>query len=229
MQEIPFEKYRPKEFSEVLGQDKAISTIQKRIRRSGWAGQRWYLTGATGTGKTTLARIIARMEATACQIVEVNAIRVNLEFVRDIENQIAYPSMFGGRAWIINEAHLLSSKVVSAFLDCLEKIAEKQQDCIIFTTTWAGSESLFADSFDSKPFSGRCNQVSLTNQGFNQCIVNRLQEISRLENIKFDGDFMTEKLAKSIVKKVGSTMREAIIEMENLEDDIVEQNLAIVA
>ena len=216
------EKYRPKEFTEVLGQDKAINTIQGIIAREGWAGQCWYLTGATGTGKTTLARIIANTGAPACQIVEINANRVNLDFVREIENRIESASMFGGRAWIINEAHLLQNRVVSAFLDCLETIAEKEHDTIIFTTTWAGSESLFADSFDSKPFAGRCNQVSLTNQGFNSCIINRLQEIASLENIPLD-----EKQAKAIVKQTGATMREAIQELIKIER--VEQNLAIVA
>jgi len=130
--------------------------------------------------------------------------------------------MFGGRAWIINEAHLLQNRVVSAFLDCLETIADKEHDIIIFTTTSAGSDSLFEDCFDSKPFAGRCNQISLTNQGFNQCIINRLQEIASLENIPLD-----EKQAKAIVKATGATMREAIQELIKIER--VEQNLAIVA
>ena len=53
-----FEKYRPKTFDEVLGQDKAIHKIELLLAR-GWGGRAWWISGASGAGKTTLARIIA--------------------------------------------------------------------------------------------------------------------------------------------------------------------------
>ena len=57
-----YEKYRPQTFEEVLGQDKAIRQIQL-AGRTGFGGKAFWLSGPSGTGKTTLARIIARQIA----------------------------------------------------------------------------------------------------------------------------------------------------------------------
>ena len=57
-----YEKYRPHTFDGVLGQDKAIGQIRRLTDRQ-WGGQAFWVSGASGTGKTTLARIIAEMGA----------------------------------------------------------------------------------------------------------------------------------------------------------------------
>jgi len=57
-----FEKYRPTTFDEVLGQDKAINKVKLLLER-GWGGRAWWLSGASGTGKTTIAKIIASQGA----------------------------------------------------------------------------------------------------------------------------------------------------------------------
>ena len=49
------EKYRPHEFNQLVGQEKACSTLE----RLELGGRAFYITGKSGTGKTTLARIIA--------------------------------------------------------------------------------------------------------------------------------------------------------------------------
>ena len=53
-----FEKYRPRTFDEVLGQEKAVQKVKLLLER-GWGGRAWWISGASGTGKTTIARIIA--------------------------------------------------------------------------------------------------------------------------------------------------------------------------
>ncbi len=53
-----FETHRPKTLDAVLGQDKAIKTIQRVFER-GIGGRALWISGASGTGKTTLARLIA--------------------------------------------------------------------------------------------------------------------------------------------------------------------------
>lgn len=131
--------------------------------------------------------------------------------MREIEQQTSTPSMFGPRVWIVNEAHLLSNRVVSAFLDVLELIAEQGRDAIVFTTTWDGDASLFADNFDSKPFAGRCNEIRLTNQGFAKAIVARLLEVAKGESIP-----LSEKDAQAIVKRTGSSMREALQQLAKI-------------
>ena len=54
------DKYRPKSFAEVIGQDKAV-TILKRLTSRAWGGRAYWLAGNSGTGKTTLAWVLARM------------------------------------------------------------------------------------------------------------------------------------------------------------------------
>ncbi len=53
-----YEKYRPTALGDVLGQDRAVTRIG-RMLDTGIGGRAFWLSGASGTGKTTLGRIIA--------------------------------------------------------------------------------------------------------------------------------------------------------------------------
>ena len=53
------EEYRPKQWSEVVGQDKAIEKIETVAKR-GIGGRAFFLSGQSGTGKTTIAYLIAQ-------------------------------------------------------------------------------------------------------------------------------------------------------------------------
>lgn len=211
------DKYRPQTFDDVCGQEKALATIRGIIALEGQGGQAWYFAGPTGTGKTTLARILARQVAPDCGTWEYNAADVSIDTVREIGKRAASPSLFGGRAWVINEAHLLSSRVISAMLDTLEVITEKGKDAIIFTTTWDGAD-LFAEQFDGAAFAGRCNMVSLTSRGFLPAVKARLLEIAKGEGIAF-GEEEADKLLKELGKdktRSASSMRDAIQEFSKI-------------
>ena len=54
-----FEQYRPRAWSDVVGQDKIVARIQLLAKR-GLAGRAYWLSGQSGTGKTSIARLIAR-------------------------------------------------------------------------------------------------------------------------------------------------------------------------
>lgn len=54
-----YRKFRPKTFSEVVGQDHVIQTLKNQIK-SGRIGHAYLLTGGRGTGKTSTAKILAR-------------------------------------------------------------------------------------------------------------------------------------------------------------------------
>ena len=66
------EQYRPRCLDEVVGQDRAIARIQ-RLAARGLAGRAYWLSGQSGTGKTTLARLIAAEIADETAIEEVDA------------------------------------------------------------------------------------------------------------------------------------------------------------
>jgi DNA polymerase III gamma/tau subunit len=53
-----YEKHRPKALADVKGQDKAVKIISRLIQ-NGAGGRCFWISGASGTGKTTLAKIIA--------------------------------------------------------------------------------------------------------------------------------------------------------------------------
>src|SRR5271157_5237319 len=102
--ETLFEKYRPKTFDEVLGQDKAVRTIKTLLARS-WGGRAWWVSGSSGVGKSTIARIIARQGADDFYIQEFDsADQLSVSEIDRIENDMSYfaPGK-GGRAYIISE------------------------------------------------------------------------------------------------------------------------------
>lgn len=92
-----FEKHRPREFGQVVGQDKALARL-KVATRNGYGGRAYWLTGRSGTGKTTIARIIARELADDSCVIEIDAQDVTLDFLRDIERTMPqYGLGKGGR------------------------------------------------------------------------------------------------------------------------------------
>jgi len=54
-----YRKFRPKTFSEIVGQEHVVQTLKNQIK-SGRVGHAYLLTGGRGTGKTSTAKILAR-------------------------------------------------------------------------------------------------------------------------------------------------------------------------
>jgi len=52
------EQHRPRNWSDVVGQDKVVARIEG-LRKRGLAGRAYWISGQSGTGKTTIARLIA--------------------------------------------------------------------------------------------------------------------------------------------------------------------------
>ena len=66
------EQYRPSTFADVVGQDKAIARF-RTVANRGIGGRCFWITGKSGTGKTTIARLVARELADPFCIEETNA------------------------------------------------------------------------------------------------------------------------------------------------------------
>jgi DNA polymerase III gamma/tau subunit len=54
------ERYRPATWDEVVGQEKVVARLRALSARGGLAGRAYWLSGQSGTGKTTIARLIAQ-------------------------------------------------------------------------------------------------------------------------------------------------------------------------
>ena len=177
-----YEKYRPSTFDEVLGQDRAVKKVKLLLSR-GWGGRAWWISGASGTGKTTIARIIACQGADDFYITEYDsADAMSVSAIDRLEQDMSYlaPGK-GGRAYIINEAHGLRKPIIRRLLGLLERIPSHV--CIVFTTTKTGESSLFDDQIDAQPLLSRCAKIELTNQGLAKAFAEHCRQIAENENL----------------------------------------------
>src|SRR5215813_4077820 len=104
------EQYRPKSWDQIVGQDRVVHRVLA-LRARGLAGRAFFISGQSGTGKTTIARLIAAEVAGELATEEVNARDVDIDFIQRMEAKfmtraLAREGEPTGRAWILNEAHL---------------------------------------------------------------------------------------------------------------------------
>jgi len=123
-------KYRPLGFDEVVGQEHITTTLRNAIDNNKLA-QALLFCGPRGVGKTTCARIVARLingfeekaEVNSLNIFELDAASNNsVEDIRNLIDQVRYPPQFGKfKVYIIDEVHMLSNAAFNAFLKTLEE------------------------------------------------------------------------------------------------------------
>lgn len=190
-----YERYRPQTFEKVIGQDKAIRQI-RLAGKTGFGGKAFWVSGPSGTGKTTLARIVARQIADDFCIEEYDsADKLTAEELRKIDDQIGmYGWGRGGRAIVVNEAHGLRAPIVRQLLGLLERLPSHV--VVIFTTTRDGEEKLFDDQIDASPLLSRCVEVRLTSQGLCKPFAARVKQIAEAEGLDGQPIARYEQLAR---------------------------------
>jgi len=175
-----YEVERPRNFSEVAGHQKTLKRLACTLKTTGLDGQVYWITGESGTGKTTLAKIIASHVAPDCCTYEIDAQKLLTEMLDEWYRKALAPSLFGQFAFIVNEAHTLTSKIVSALQTVLEDPAVQRNSTWIFTTTNKGEQLLFDTKFDACPFLSRaiCLKLELDKETV-IAMAERLQSIAR--------------------------------------------------
>lgn len=123
-------KYRPQGFDQVVGQEHITTTLTNAIDKNHLA-QALLFCGPRGVGKTTCARIVAKMingfgeddESTNMNIYELDAASNNsVDDIRNLVDQVRYPPQYGKyKVYIIDEVHMLSNAAFNAFLKTLEE------------------------------------------------------------------------------------------------------------
>jgi len=156
-----YEKLRPQSIEEFVGFSEVINRLTALNTAVGWDGQVFWITGLSGTGKTTLARIIAKSISTDLDTEEVDAADVSMEVLRDWEKRCHYFPQREAYSFIVNEAHTLSTKVISRLQTLLETPAVQKRGTFLFTTTDRGQQLLFDTKFDALPFLSRAIKVEL--------------------------------------------------------------------
>ena len=139
-----YRKFRPQTFDDVKGQDHIVTTLKNQIKNDR-IGHAYLFTGTRGTGKTTIAKILARtincenpkdgcpcMECAMCKsitagnslnVIEMDAASNNgVDSIRQIVEEVEYPPTEGKyKVYIIDEVHMLSSGAYNALLKTLEE------------------------------------------------------------------------------------------------------------
>ncbi|MDI6025537.1 DNA polymerase III subunit gamma/tau [Corticibacterium sp. UT-5YL-CI-8] len=141
-------KYRPADFSALIGQEPMVRTLTNAFS-SGRIAQAWMLTGVRGVGKTTTARILARalnyktaeidrpsvdlaipgehckaiMEGRHVDVIEMDAAsHTGIDDIRDIIDRVRYaPVSARYKVYIIDEVHMLSTQAFNGLLKTLEE------------------------------------------------------------------------------------------------------------
>jgi DNA polymerase-3 subunit gamma/tau len=191
-----YENYRPSNWSDVVGQDKVIAKIGW-LRNRGLVGRAYWISGSSGTGKTTIARLIAAEVADETNIEEMDAGDLTTERLREID-RTQWSRCLGerdGRAFIVNEAHGLRAAMVRRLLCMFEPIPA--HIVWLFTTTAEGQEKLFEDLDDAQPLLSRCIRLELSRRGLADVFAQRAKMIAEAEGL--DGRPLGEyvKLAKT--------------------------------
>jgi replication-associated recombination protein RarA len=156
------ERYRPATWAEVVGQERIVGRIRQLAQRDALAGRAYWLSGQSGTGKTTIARLLAAEVADDFSTQEVDASALTVAALRELEreSQVSGWGEKGGRAYLVNEAHGLRKDVIRQFLVLLERIPSHV--VWLFTTTTEGEQGLFEDYDDAGPLLSRCPWRAVT-------------------------------------------------------------------
>jgi len=176
------EQYRPQGWDDVVGQDKALAKLG-RLRKRGLKGRAYWLSGQSGTGKSTIGRLIASEVASELCIEEIDATDLSAARVRELERQSQCMGLGekSGRAFIVNESHGLNRAAVRQLLTTLERLPSHV--VWLFTTTVEGQGALFEDVDDAHPLLSRCVELPLARRDLAKAFAERAKDIAMAEGL----------------------------------------------
>jgi len=206
------ETYRPESLLEVVAQDKAVKRLKLIESRTGFAGRAFWFAGESGTGKTTLAHIVAHSVADKFCTDEIDAAELTPARVREIERNSQTYGMGAktGRAFVVNESHGLRKDTIRQLLVTLERIPAHV--VWIFTTTNDGQELLF-DGIDAGPLVSRCLNIKLAQRGLAKDFAERARAIALREGLTSKNVPASRFL--SCVKEQRNNMRAVLQQVES--------------
>ncbi len=137
-----YRKYRPQSFADVVGQEHVVTTLEQAAEQEKLA-HAYLFAGSRGTGKTSVARILAKVlmirgiadetlqkqivhgveEGTMVDLLEIDAAsNRGIDDIRDLVEKIQFsPIVAAAKVYIIDEVHMLTKEAFNALLKTLEE------------------------------------------------------------------------------------------------------------
>ena len=212
-----YRKFRPDTFEDVKGQDHIVTTLKNQVKADR-IGHAYLFCGTRGTGKTTIAKILAKTvncehpvdgspcnecetckaisAGTSMNVIEIDAAsNTGVDNIREIREEVAYrPTQGRYKVYIIDEVHMLSVGAFNALLKTLEE--PPSYVIFILATTEAHKIPITILS--------RCQRYDFRRITVDT-IAARLQELMTEEKVEVE-----EKAIRYIAKAADGSMRDAL-------------------
>lgn len=198
-----YRRYRPKTLAEVIGQEQITSVLEKSLKNRK-ISHAYLFIGPRGTGKTSVARILAHeingfkyeLEDDYLDIIEIDAAsNTGVDNIRDLrERAIIAPTKGKFKVYIIDEVHMLSKSAFNALLKTLEEPPEHV--VFIMATTDAHKVPITIMSR---------SQVYTFKLANPSTMFDHLKDICKKEGIKITDDAL-----KIVVKRGGGSFRDSL-------------------
>lgn len=196
-QTVLHRKYRPRKWSEVVGQKEAVEILRDHLNND--SSHAYLLSGPSGTGKTTLARIAASFVRCTHPIEIDGATNTGIDDMRRVQEMTQYKA-FGDsdtKVIIIDEAHRISKQ---AFDSCLKVIEEPPDFVYWFFCTTVPSKI-------PETVRSRCTPLKLKPVG-NADLTRLLAEVIEAEGLKLSKDILS-----LVVQSAAGSARQALVNL----------------
>ncbi len=224
MAEALYRKYRPQVFSDVVGQDHIVRTLQNAVEQ-GKVSHAYLFCGPRGTGKTTMARLLSKAMLCSqgptpdpdgtcedCRLIAAGshpdvyeldaASRTGVENVREeIIGRVQFaPTRGASKIYIIDEVHMLSTAAFNALL----KTLEEPPSHVVFVLCTTDPQKV------PETIHSRCQRFDFRRIG-QEAMVAKLGAVCVAEGVSFDGEAL-----ELVAHRADGGMRNALTTLEQL-------------